>query len=222
MVLFHRTARAQEILNAGGFRDGVDDDRPGLPSGAWLSSALAGCGDGAEDDGVLVLKLPIAAIRQYEQLQVGQTYRTFLVPPNVINQHIEGRMIARTAWMRVRVPGMPVRPPEPYSTPVLTETLIREVTERVGDEVRAYLRAEGREPEWPRWMTTSTVARYIDRSESDIRGLMARGAIPFVKQGGLMYFDRFVIDKWMASWGRPQTRAADMSWKHPKHSKGGA
>lgn len=105
MVLFHRTAHASAILEDG-FRDGRDD-RPGRPGGVWLSTALSGCGDGAADDAVLVLKLPMGAIRQYEQLQVGQTYRTFLVPANVVNEYKEGRLIVRTSWMRVRVEGLP-------------------------------------------------------------------------------------------------------------------
>jgi integrase len=55
---------------------------------------------------------------------------------------------------------------------------------------------------WPRWMTTATCARYIDRTEAGIRGLVRRGAIPFVKRDGLVYFDRVVIDRWMMGEGK--------------------
>jgi hypothetical protein len=46
-------------------------------------------------------------------------------------------------------------------------------------------------------MTTSTVARYIDRTEAGIRGMLRRGAIPFVKRDGIIYFDQVEIDRWI-------------------------
>lgn len=52
-------------------------------------------------------------------------------------------------------------------------------------------------PEWPRWMTTATVARYIDRTEAGVRGMLRRGAIPFVKRDGIIYFDQVEIDRWI-------------------------
>jgi hypothetical protein len=36
---------------------------------------------------------------------------------------------------------------------------------------------------WPRWMSISTAARYLDRTEAAMRGLVARAQIPYVKQG---------------------------------------
>lgn len=59
---------------------------------------------------------------------------------------------------------------------------------------------------WPRWMTVATCAEYIDRTPWAIRGLMKQGVIPFLKQGGTIYFDRFVIDHWMQGMYRPAKR----------------
>jgi hypothetical protein len=52
-------------------------------------------------------------------------------------------------------------------------------------------------PNWPRWLTVPTCARYIDRSETATRTLAARGNIPCVKQGDRLYFDRLLVDQWM-------------------------
>jgi len=70
------------------------------------------------------------------------------------------------------------------------------------------LRKDAWEIAWPRWMTTATCARYIDRTEAGIRGLVRRGAIPFVKRDGLVYFDRVLIDRWMMA-GRKEKVGAD-------------
>jgi excisionase family DNA binding protein len=63
-------------------------------------------------------------------------------------------------------------------------------------------------PVWPRWMSISTAARYLDRTEAAMRGLVARAQIPYVKQGERVFFDREALDEWMRStqrgskWGR--------------------
>jgi excisionase family DNA binding protein len=60
---------------------------------------------------------------------------------------------------------------------------------------------------WPRWMTTETCAAYIDRTVHGVRALVKRGSIPFVKQGGTLYFDRDAIDDWIATgWLRTRRR----------------
>lgn len=222
MVLYHRTAHAQEIVAERRFPDDAGND--GTTRGVWLSSGLQGCGDGAEDDAVLVLKLPIALIRHYEQVRVGQTYRTYLVPASVVNQHA-GRVVARTSWTRVRTAGatpsnraegltLSAETPRPFFAPVPdqrdAEALIHELAARVVDAVREHLQTHPSHV-WPRWLTTATCARYIDRSPAGIRGLVARGTIPYVKREGLVYFDRLVLDRWMAgkvkARGKPSTRA---------------
>jgi excisionase family DNA binding protein len=137
----------------------------------------------------------------------------------VINQHARG-VVTQSTGIRGGVrhlrrsnrdeaaPAVAEKP-RPHAAPIsdrrdtgllstFGEGLMLELAERVVDAVRDHVRMHP-EPEWPRWLTTKTVARYIDRSERGIRGLIQRGAIPFVKQGGTLYFDRFVIDRWMAA-----------------------
>lgn len=74
--------------------------------------------------------------------------------------------------------------------------------------------------QWPRWMTTDTCAAYIDRTVRGIEGLVRRGLIPFVKQGGRVYFDRDAIDRWMMNAGRRRAQRVQRLRDTPRGSQG--
>jgi hypothetical protein len=183
MILFYRTAHAHTIL-AEGFRDDRDGDA-NHSGGVWLSTGLLGCPDGDDGDVVLILKLPMAVIRAYEQVHVGQTYRTFRVPAAVLNHHA-GRMVARPwrAGTRSVTPSgaetftATAETPRQFFARVPDEreaaALIDRLAERVVNAVRDHLHTQPA-PLWPRWMTTATLAKYLDRTDRGIRGLIQRG-----------------------------------------------
>jgi hypothetical protein len=64
-------------------------------------------------------------------------------------------------------------------------------------------------------MTTATVARYIDRTEGGIRGLVKRGQIPMLKRDGVLYFDREEIDRWITECRRGKRRGRSDSRQAP-------
>lgn len=89
----------------------------------------------------------------------------------------------------------------PETLSIIRNQIIEVCSDTLVDDFRSL-----RPVEWPRWMTTPTCAAYIDRTIQGVQGLLKRGRIPFVKQGGRVYFDRFVIDDWMATAGQPKRR----------------
>src|SRR5437870_2113225 len=50
----------------------------------------------------------------------------------------------------------------------------------------------------PRWLDVDAVSRYLCMSVDALYHRIARREIPFVKQGRLVRFDRFALDRWMA------------------------
>lgn len=48
-----------------------------------------------------------------------------------------------------------------------------------------------------RYLTTTTAAAYLGRTEAAIRGLVRRGEIPCVRIGRRVQFDKERLDRWM-------------------------
>jgi hypothetical protein len=100
---YHRTTRAaaRAILD-GGFRDGRGGSGFLDPLvGVWLSNEPLTENEGARGPAVLFLKIPIAAIRDFEVIEEGKPYREWVVPAGVVNRYRpvvveeEGKMARR-------------------------------------------------------------------------------------------------------------------------------
>jgi hypothetical protein len=87
MRLYHRTFHSKEIL-ADGFAD-----RTGYyltfseHTGVWFSNVPLDITEGAKGDTLLVIKIPIKEIRDYEWVEKGKPYREFLIPAAIVNRY---------------------------------------------------------------------------------------------------------------------------------------
>lgn len=61
--------------------------------GVWLSDAPLDCNEGAYGSTVLDLEIPSRIIDIFEWKEEGKTYREFLVPAAIVNQHGKPRVI---------------------------------------------------------------------------------------------------------------------------------
>jgi excisionase family DNA binding protein len=50
-----------------------------------------------------------------------------------------------------------------------------------------------------RYLDVKAAAEYLGRSEGAIRHLVERRQIPFIRQGGRVFFDRLSLDRWMSN-----------------------
>lgn len=109
MTFYHRTrpAAAAAILKHG-FRNGSGSYMTARRwRGVWLSDRPdATVPDGAPDV-LFALTIPVAAIRQYEWVTEGNTYREFLVPAAVVNEYGPPRVVKREPNSRVLVEPPP-------------------------------------------------------------------------------------------------------------------
>jgi hypothetical protein len=69
----------------------------------------------------------------------------------------------------------------------------------------------------PRWLTVEACAQYLTRTPRAIREMAGRRQIPHVMRDGRIYFDRFVIDQWMAE--HPRAVLDKPTWR-PKSPTG--
>ena len=86
---YHRTSteNARAIL-AGGFRDGSGTYLTEQEfSGVWLSDVPLDGNEGASGDVLLAVEIAPELVEHYEWIEVGRTFREYLVPSALINQH---------------------------------------------------------------------------------------------------------------------------------------
>ncbi len=50
----------------------------------------------------------------------------------------------------------------------------------------------------PRWLDVDAAARYLCMSRHSLYHRVNRRQMPFVRQGRVIRFDRFALDRWMA------------------------
>ena len=87
MRVYHTTYAPDAIL-AQGFKDGRGyylTDR--LWTGLWLSDRPLDSKEGAKDDVVLAMDIPMKVLKLYEWVEEGKGYREFLFPAEIVNQY---------------------------------------------------------------------------------------------------------------------------------------
>jgi hypothetical protein len=118
MRLFHRTSHADAILREGfrdaeghyGFRD--DEGNPVSMRGVWVSSIPLADDEGADGDQLLQIELPDAVALEHEVLEEGKTYREFLIPAAVLNEHGAPRLVSSEEENDIIDPRFPYRDPD--------------------------------------------------------------------------------------------------------------
>lgn len=94
MKLYHRTAAAAAILKSG------FEDRTGsyltstLHTGVWFADRPLDINDGADGDTLLAIEMPEEVIREYEWIEERKSYREWLIPAALANQHGPTRVVS--------------------------------------------------------------------------------------------------------------------------------
>jgi hypothetical protein len=92
MVLYHRTNASAAILRRG-FRD------HGMPplKGVWVFDVPLDAGDDVRGQQLLRMRIPIEAVRDYEQMSHAGEYRVFLVPARILNGYGAPQLVSGSA-----------------------------------------------------------------------------------------------------------------------------
>ena len=87
MRLYHRTYFAKEIL-VNGFKNGSGKYGTNQTfKGVWLSNIPLDPNEGAFGDSVLMIEIPVKAIKPFEWIEEGKPYREFCAPADLVNQY---------------------------------------------------------------------------------------------------------------------------------------
>jgi excisionase family DNA binding protein len=60
-----------------------------------------------------------------------------------------------------------------------------------------------------RYLTVADAASYLSRTPAALYLLVHRGRIPYIKQGGRLFFDRLALDEWMEEGWHEATESSE-------------